>query len=189
VTIFEDPRVGKIKCFCFTRAKSSTRHTTAHLPNVSYSPDNQHQDRGTRRRGRNEACGIDAIPADCKTPPTHEGHEMERIRLAVPVMSWPLALLFWLGCATSRVESSQSYAEGPLPHPPVLLIYDFAISPNEALAQAYGSEFASPSAPVNELARKTAQTLSEQLQKKLTKHGIHARRVDGGFEPRIKKEM
>ncbi len=110
---------------------------------------------------------------------------MEGIRRAIPATSWPLVLLFALGCATSRVESSQSFTRGPLPHPPVLLIYDFATSPNEALTQAYGSEFASPSAEVSELARKTARTLSEQLHQKLTKIGIHARRVDRRFVPPV----
>ena len=110
---------------------------------------------------------------------------MDRIRRAIPMTSWPLALLFALGCATSGVESIRRYAEGPRPHPPVLLIYDFATSPNEALAQAYGSEFASPSAETNELAHKTAQTLSQELQKKLTANGINARRASSGFVPQV----
>ena len=110
---------------------------------------------------------------------------MDRIRRAIPMTSWPLALLFALGCATSGVESIRRYAEGPRPHPPVLLIYDFATSPNEALAQAYGSEFASPSATDDDLARKTARSISEQLLKKLTGYSIHARRVDAGFEPPV----
>ena len=108
---------------------------------------------------------------------------MEKMQRSILAMSWPLALLFALGCATSSVKSSQNFTRGPLPRPPVLVIYDFATSPNEALTQAYGSEFASPDAATNELARKTAQSLSKQLHQKLTENGIHARRASSGFVP------
>jgi hypothetical protein len=96
-----------------------------------------------------------------------------------------MVLLFALGCATSGVESTQRYTEGPIAHPPIFLIYDFATSPNEALVQAYGSEFASPTATGSELASTTARALSAQLQKKLTEYGIHARRVDVKFKPPV----
>ncbi len=107
------------------------------------------------------------------------------LRRTDPATPWLLAILLGLGCASSSVKSVQRYAEGPLPHPPVLLVYDFATSPNEALVDTYGSGFASPSASgaEDDLARKTARSLSEQLLKKLTESGIHARRVEDRFEP------
>ena len=110
---------------------------------------------------------------------------MKKIQGATARMSGPLVLLFALGCATSGVKSSQTYTEGALPKPSVLLIYDFATSPDEALAQAYGSEFASASAKDDELARKTARTLSDQLQRKLTGFGIDAARVEGSYTPPV----
>ena len=110
--------------------------------------------------------------------------QFQRTRWATPATRLILSACFALGCASSGITSAERFAEGPLPHPPVLLIYDFATSPNEALADAYGSEFASPSASGDDdLARRTARSLSKQLHQKLIDNGIHARRVNDRFAP------
>ncbi len=98
-----------------------------------------------------------------------------------------LALLVGLGCASAKVNPGQRYTEdAPLPQPPVLLVYDFAVSPSDVVQDSLGSEFsASPTPSSKELqhARKVAATLSDQLVKKLEKRGIRAERADEATLP------
>ena len=98
-----------------------------------------------------------------------------------------LVLLVALGCAGAKVKPGQRYAEDEaLPEPPVLIVYDFAVSPEEAVQDHLGSEYSpSPDPPSKELkhARQVAATLSDQLVKKLNKRGIHAERADDATPP------
>ncbi len=98
-----------------------------------------------------------------------------------------LVLLVALGCAGAKVKPGQRYAEDEaLPEPPVLIVYDFAVSPEEAVQDHLGSEYSpSPDPPSKELkhARQVAATLSDQLVKKLNKRGIHAERSDDATPP------
>ncbi len=98
-----------------------------------------------------------------------------------------LVLLVALGCAGAKVKPGQRYAEDEaLPEPPVLIVYDFAVSPEEAVQDHLGSEYSpSPDPPSKELkhARQVAATLSDQLVKKLNKRGVHAERADDATPP------
>ena len=100
-----------------------------------------------------------------------------------------LALLVALGCASAKVGSVQRYAEDmPLPKPPVLLVYDFAVSPDDVVQDSLGAEFSpsqTPSSKELKQARMVAATLSDQLVKKLEKRGIHAERADEATLPPV----
>ncbi len=102
---------------------------------------------------------------------------MKRLHRNIVVV---LALLVGLGCAGAKVKPGQRYAEDePLPEPPVLIVYDFAVSPDEVVQDSLGAEYSpSPTPPTKEVkqARKVADTLSDQLVKKLKKRGIQAER-------------
>lgn len=91
----------------------------------------------------------------------------------------PLALLTSLACASASVDSVQRYgADRMLPRPPVLLVYDFAISPTDALVDTYGSGYGKSSQPSNKdetKAKKLGASLSKQLVDKLNKKGVKAR--------------
>ena len=90
-----------------------------------------------------------------------------------------LVFLTGLACASAGVDSTQRYgADRKLPRPPVLLVYDFAVSPTDAMVDAYGAGYgASPKASSKDetKARKLAASLSKQLVDKLNKKRIKAR--------------
>lgn len=98
-----------------------------------------------------------------------------------------LALCVGLACASTKVENVERYAEDEqLPRPPVLLVYDFAVSPGEAVEDTFGSEFAgstSPSSKEAQEARQVAASLSTQLVSKLRERGINAARATRGSVP------
>jgi hypothetical protein len=91
----------------------------------------------------------------------------------------PLVLLTSLACASAGVDSVQRYgADRMLPRPPVLLVYDFATSPTDALVDTYGSGYGKSSQPSNKdetKAKKLGASLSKQLVDKLNKKGVKAR--------------
>lgn len=93
--------------------------------------------------------------------------------------SVPLVLLVSLACASAGVDSAYRYgADRRLPRPPVLLVYDFAVSPGDAIADAYGPQYrTTPSASSKDetRARRLAASLSKQIVDRLNKRGIHAR--------------
>ncbi len=99
-----------------------------------------------------------------------------------------LALLVGLGCASSKVNPGQRYAEDVrLERPPVLLVYDFAVCPADVVQDSLGAEFSpSPTPASKELkqARIVAATLSDQLVDKLSTRGIRAKRaIDATLPP------
>ena len=91
----------------------------------------------------------------------------------------PLVLLAGLACASAGVDSVQRYgANTTLPQPPVFLVYDFAVSPADAVADNYGAHYGASSTSSSKEeteARKLASSLSKQLVDKLNKRGINAR--------------
>ena len=90
-----------------------------------------------------------------------------------------LVLLTSLACASAGVDSVQRYgADRMLPRPPVLLVYDFATSPTDALVDAYGSGYGTSSHASGKdetKARKLGASLSKQLVDRLNKKGVKAR--------------
>jgi hypothetical protein len=100
-----------------------------------------------------------------------------------------LALPISLACASASVTPAQRYAgDERLPRPPVLLVYDFAVSPSDVVEDTLGPEFAAPRSPMSkeeEFARKVAASLSEQLVAKLEKRGIEATRATDGTIPLV----
>jgi hypothetical protein len=90
-----------------------------------------------------------------------------------------LVLLTSLACASAGVDSVQRYgADRMLPQPPVLLVYDFATSPADALVDAYGSGYGTSSQASDKdetKAKKLGASLSKQLVDRLNKKGVKAR--------------
>ncbi len=86
-----------------------------------------------------------------------------------------------LGCAGASSQQTRQYAaDGTLPRPPVLLVYDFAVNPQDALADTFGEEFSpEPEPPSKEMqeGRVVATALAEAVVAKLRKRGIHAERA------------
>lgn len=91
-----------------------------------------------------------------------------------------LAATLALGCAKAGIDVMQAGPTGPMVKPPVLLVYDFAVTPEEALTDSFGtySERAGEAESKEiQLGRATAASLSEQLVAKLQKKGIAAERA------------
>jgi hypothetical protein len=89
-----------------------------------------------------------------------------------------LALLSGLSCASAGIDSMQHEgANRTLPLPPVFLVYDFAVSPGDALADNYGHHYAAPQASSSDdtKAKQLAASLSRQLVDQLNKKGVNAR--------------
>jgi len=89
-----------------------------------------------------------------------------------------LTLVLVLGCAKARINTTEAAPIGPLAKPPVVLIYDFAVTPEEALTDSFGvyAEGEVDSKEL-ELAHATADSLSAHLVAKLVKRGIPAERA------------
>ena len=111
---------------------------------------------------------------------------MRRIQRSAVVV---LALCVGLACASAKVENVQRYAEDErLPQPGVLLVYDFAVTPDDVVADTLGSEFGrdtSASSKEVQEARKVAASLSTQLVSKLLKRGINAARATRARVPPV----
>jgi hypothetical protein len=97
-----------------------------------------------------------------------------------------LAATLALGCAKARIDTIQAAPTGPMVKPPVVLVYDFAVTPEEALTDSFGaySERAGEAESKEvQLGRATAVSLTEQLVAELQKKGIAARRAPDGRVP------
>ena len=89
---------------------------------------------------------------------------------------------FLVGCAGgSATPVSQYQGSDPLPRPPALYIYDFAVDPEDVVVDTFGPDFVhSDEASMSERrqeGRKVAIALSEALVTKLAQKGITARRA------------
>jgi hypothetical protein len=95
------------------------------------------------------------------------------------VLALALAALA-LGCASTSLQTTQPMAQDePLARPPVVVVYDFAVSADEFVADTFGGEFASgaDSAPeASDPAHRTARALSLAIVDALNKRGIQATR-------------
>ncbi len=91
-----------------------------------------------------------------------------------------LAVKLVHGCATARVEAIQNAPFRHMVKPPVVLIYDFAVTPEDALTDSFGVSSGRADETESKeirLARATAVSLSQQLVEKLQKRGIAAERA------------
>lgn len=92
------------------------------------------------------------------------------------------------GCAPTNVQQ-QSTTYTQLPRPDLVLVYDFAVSPDEVkldtglsaeLMQKYASyKGASPTAQEIQLGHKVANTVADELVKKIRSYGVWAERGYG----------
>jgi hypothetical protein len=97
-----------------------------------------------------------------------------------------LTVALALGCAKARIETTEAAPVGPLAKPPVVLVYDFAVTPEEALTDSFGAYSESGGEADSkelELAHATAASLSEHLVAKLVKKGIAAERATDDLAP------
>jgi hypothetical protein len=97
-----------------------------------------------------------------------------------------LAATLALGCAKARLDVTQAPPFGPMVKPSVVLVYDFAVTPEEALTDslgAYSERVGEAESKEIQFARATAASLSEQLVAKLQKKGIAAQRAPDGRVP------
>lgn len=91
-----------------------------------------------------------------------------------------LAATLALGCAKAGIDVMQAGPTGPMVKPPVLLVYDFAVTPEDALTDsvgAYWERAGEAESKEIQLGHATAVSLSEQLVAKLQKKGIAAERA------------
>ncbi len=79
-----------------------------------------------------------------------------------------------LGCAGATYQGVVQ--EEPLAKPPMLLVYDFAVTPEDLVGDALGPNFEAP--PPNDEPHAIARELTEALVKKLGAKGIQAARAD-----------
>ena len=91
-----------------------------------------------------------------------------------------------LGCAGSGVTPTEPATSERIPRPAVLLVYDFAVGPNDVVVDTLGHEFQSETTErtkEEKTAYATANSLSEQLVAKLAKRGITAERAEDNQQP------
>ena len=83
-----------------------------------------------------------------------------------------------LGCAGASFEGFAK--ESPVAKPSVLLVYDFAVTPEDVVVDTFGSDFAPPEAlsQRRDENRTIARELSEAVVAKLREQGINAGRAE-----------
>ena len=99
-----------------------------------------------------------------------------RMTLSLTVLAATLAF----GCANAKINTIQAAPTGLMVKPPVLLVYDFAVTPEDALTDSFGAyskRVGKAESKEIHLAHATAVSLSEQLVAKLQKRGIAAERA------------
>ncbi len=101
--------------------------------------------------------------------------------------SMMLALIaFALGCASSGITPAVQATGESIPRPTVLLVYDFAVGPNDVVVETLGHQFqkeATKRSKEEETAYATTHSLSEQLVAKLGERGIAAERAEDSRVP------
>jgi hypothetical protein len=91
-----------------------------------------------------------------------------------------LTLAFGFGCASSKVTSIVPATNEEIPRPGVLLVYNFAVGPNDVVVDTLGSEFQSAGTKLTkqeETAYATANALSQLIVTKLRERGIRSERA------------
>ncbi len=97
-----------------------------------------------------------------------------------------LALAVCAGCAGASVRSRDYAADRSLPRPPVLLLYPFAVNAQDVVVDSLGPEFVTGTASTSkrlQVGRHVANTLADQLVRKLRARGIQAQRASASTQP------
>ncbi len=93
-----------------------------------------------------------------------------------------LVTLFLVGCAGGSAKKVSSLrGDEPLPRPPVFLIYDFAVDPEDVMVDTTGLTSGDEASTAERLSegKEWANALSESLVRQLVEEGITARRATG----------
>jgi hypothetical protein len=103
---------------------------------------------------------------------------------------WILVLLLSAGCATTEVSDRQTYSGAKLARPDRIIVYDFAVTPNEVPAgSTLSSAPADAAAPQTEKdieeGRALAAEMAKQLVADLQDMGLPAVRAEGQPPPRV----
>ena len=97
------------------------------------------------------------------------------------------ALLLALGCASAGVQSSRRLVpESAVHRPPLILIYDFAVSEKDVVVDRLGPEFASGEADPEAravLGREVANVFSEAIVAELRERGIDSEHAARSMKP------
>lgn len=98
---------------------------------------------------------------------------------AVPAI---LIALFLVGCAGGSAKKVSSLrGDEPLPRPPVFLIYNFAVDPEDVMVDTTGLTSGDEASTAERLSegKEWANALSESLVRQLVEEGITTRRAKG----------
>jgi hypothetical protein len=93
----------------------------------------------------------------------------------------PVFIALALGCASAKITPTETASSERIPKPDVVLVYDFAVGPDDVVLDTLGHEFQSEAkerTKEEKQAYATAASLSEQLVAKLQKRGIPAERAE-----------
>ena len=93
-----------------------------------------------------------------------------------------LITLFLVGCAGGSAKQVSSLkGDEPLPRPPVLLIYDFAVNPEDVMVDTAGLTSGDEASTAERLTegKEWANALSESFVRQFMKEGITSRRATG----------
>jgi hypothetical protein len=98
-----------------------------------------------------------------------------------------LIAAFCLSCAGTEVTKAQDRVGGqPLPRPPVLLVYTFAVSPEDVVVDTFGPSFLPGSGSQDERTkrgREVAEALATSMVAKTREKGIAVERANPSAEP------
>ena len=108
-----------------------------------------------------------------------EAYPMRKTLVATSLMLFVSALI---ACAGASTQPSATYEGRALPRPPVVLVYPFATSPDEVVADNLGSDFRRPTprTPEEKRAREVSDKLANEIVKALRQRGIAAERGEAG---------
>jgi hypothetical protein len=92
-----------------------------------------------------------------------------------------LITLVLVGCAGGSAKQVSSRGDEPVPRPPVFLIYDFAVDPEDVMVDTTGLTSGDEASTAERLSegKEWANALSESLVKQFVEEGITARRATG----------
>jgi hypothetical protein len=92
-----------------------------------------------------------------------------------------LFALFLGGCAGGSAKQVSSRGDEPVPRPPVFLIYDFAVDPEDVMVDTTGLTSGDEASSVERLSegKEWANALSESLVRQFVKEGITSQRATG----------
>ena len=100
----------------------------------------------------------------------------------LPAKSLVLLASVLVACAGASTQPSQTYQGRGLPQPPVVLVYPFAIGPDDVVADTLGPDFRRPAPRTAEeqRAREVSDHLATEIVKALRERGIAAQRGEFG---------